>query len=76
MCPGVRLEGWLRWFAHHFVIFSAGKCAITCFTPSSYSLSALQNWQGVMYIYIYIYIGLEFALGLEFTPTEHAHSYF
>ena len=42
VCPEVGLEGWLRWFAHPLVVFSAGSMhspqplsPTPCFPPNS-----------------------------------------
>ena len=47
VCPGVGPEGWLRWFAHPFVVLSAGGHAqYPAFaTNTQFLLPALQKWQ-------------------------------
>ena len=47
MCPGVELEGWLRWFAHPFVVLSAGGLAqYSPFAPGS------SEAEGGLYVFV------------------------
>ena len=61
MCPGVRLEGWLRCFAH---LFSGGVCR-----GHELLLQALQKWQLGFLVSLYLW-------GPDFAPTEYACHYF
>ena len=71
MWPGVGMEGWLRWFAHPFVVLSAaGREQLQAFAPNTqFLLPALQKWQLGFFCLLYL-------LGPEFAPTGNAHSYF
>ena len=66
VCPGVLLEGWLRWFAHPFVVFSTGGLLLPdtqVFAPRSSEMA--------------VYVFLVFvSFGPEFAPTAHARGYF
>ena len=47
MCPGVELEGWLRWFAHPCVVLSAGGLAqYSPFAPGS------SEAEGGLYVFV------------------------
>ena len=44
VCPGVRLEGYLKWFAHPLVMLSAGDVCSTLLLPNTlFLLPALQK---------------------------------
>ena len=64
-CPGVRLEGWLRWFAHTLggVVGEGGRQAVPCFC----------SWlfQSGSWVFLSLCIFCP-----EFVPTVHARSYF
>ena len=68
VCPGVRLEEWLRWFAHPFVVLRAGHLRSTLFL-----LLDLQKWQ---FWWGFFFFCLFVSFGAEFAPGAQAHSYF
>ena len=61
VCPGVGLQGWLRWFAHHL---SGGVCRERvqdpAFAPGPFRSG---SWAFLVFLYLF---------GSEFAPTVHA----
>ena len=56
MCPGVRLQGWLRWFAHPFVVLSAGGFTLLLLL----TLQKSGSWV-VFFFFGFVSFGPEFA---------------
>ena len=69
MCRGVRLEGWLRGFAHPSVgVECRGHAQYPAFAPDTqFLLPALQKWQLGFLVSLYL-------LGTEFAPTVCRHA--
>lgn len=54
MSRGVRLEEWLRWFAHPFVVLSAGCMHSTVFAPGSSEMAVLVGGGRVVFLYLFV----------------------
>ena len=66
MCSGIRLEGWLRWFAHPTVVLCAGAGAVPCFC-SQPPVVAPGSSEVAVRLFSLLFCP-------EFSPTSYMHS--